>query len=51
MMDLRKAAVPAIVLVSGALLAGCGDTTDGDTLDTDNTVVPGLEDDMMEPTP
>lgn len=48
MMDLRKAAVPAVVLMSGVLLAGCGDTTADDELDT--TGVPGLED-TMEPTP
>lgn len=52
MMDLRKAAVPAVVLLSGAFLAGCGDTN-GDTdtdMDMDTTGVPGLED-TMEPTP
>ncbi|MDN4479663.1 hypothetical protein [Demequina muriae] len=47
-MDLRKAAVPALVLVGGALLAGCGDTaTDGDL---DTTSDPLMED-TMAPTP
>lgn len=47
-MDLRKAAVPALVLVGGALLAGCGDTaTDGEM---DSTTDPVMED-TMAPTP
>ncbi|WP_160300024.1 hypothetical protein [Demequina oxidasica] len=29
-MNIRHAAVPALILVGGALLAGCGDTTSGD---------------------
>lgn len=47
-MDLRKAAVPVVVLFSGALLAGCGDTaSDGDM---DSTTDPIMED-TMAPTP
>ena len=48
-MDLRKAAVPALILVGGALLAGCGDTaSDGD--DMESTTDPLMED-TMAPSP
>ncbi|MFW7414063.1 hypothetical protein [Demequina sp. SO4-18] len=47
-MDLRKAAVPALVFVGGALLAGCGDATTNGDLDT--TTDPLMED-TMAPTP
>ncbi|MFW2513663.1 hypothetical protein ACNI3K_07775 [Demequina sp. SO4-13] len=54
MMDLRKAAVPALVLFGGALLAGCGDDVDNGDLDTttdplmEETTDP-MEEDTMAP--
>lgn len=49
-MNVRHAAVPALILVGGTLLAGCGDTTDdgGATPGTtmDSTMAPTLESNM-----
>lgn len=48
MLDLRKAAVPALVLVGGALLAGCGDSATDDEGGT--TTEPTMEE-SMAPSP
>lgn len=51
-MDLRKAAVPAAILVAGSFLAACGDSTAEDPSapsEDMGTMDPGMES-TMEPT-
>ncbi|WP_159449303.1 hypothetical protein [Demequina sp. NBRC 110051] len=52
-MDLRKAAIPAAILLGGSFLAACGDTTAEDpsapSEEMESTMDPGMES-TMEPT-